>query len=427
MTADQLDFGLALLRVLVAFVMLAHGWNHIFRGGRIEGTAGWFESLGMRPPMMHAWLASLTELAAGVGLLLGLLTPLAAAGVVGIMTVAWITNHLGNGYFIFREGEGWEWVATLAFAAVALGTMGPGSWSLDDAFGIEISGAASLGVTLIGAIAALVLLAVFWRPSEAQRKNPLNVAAVFAAFLVVGALGLPLIDASIADRVSDPDQISYGVLVLRIAIAAVMLAHGWNHIFRGGKITGTAGWFDSLGMRPGILHAWLASVTELSVGMLLLFGLLTPLAAAGVVGVMVVAWVTNHVGNGYFTFRPGEGWEYVSFLAVSAVVVGTIGGGRYSLDEEFELTTDVFRGFNGLFITLAGAAAALLLLVVFWRPEKMRPPAGVAAVFALFVVLGIIGAGLVVAEEPASDASTASISSDTRSTRSTTLSGSARP
>ena len=54
-----------------------------------------------------------------------------------------------------------------------------------------------------------------------------------------------------------------GLLVLRVAIGIVMVAHGYNHIWGGGKIKGTAGWFESLGMKPGILHAWLASVTEL--------------------------------------------------------------------------------------------------------------------------------------------------------------------
>jgi putative oxidoreductase len=44
----------------------------------------------------------------------------------------------------------------------------------------------------------------------------------------------------------------------------VFLAHGYNHVFGGGKITGTGRWFESLGMRPGWLHAWTASVTELA-------------------------------------------------------------------------------------------------------------------------------------------------------------------
>ena len=85
------------------------------------------------------------------------------------------------------------------------------------------------------------------------------------------------------------DGVNAGLLILRIALGIVMIAHGYNHIFRGGKIEGTAGWFESLGMKPGVLHAWLASLTELGAGAMLLLGLLTPLAGAGVVGVMLVA------------------------------------------------------------------------------------------------------------------------------------------
>src|SRR5919201_7092608 len=122
------------------------------------------------------------------------------------------------------------------------------------------------------------------------------------------------------------------MLVLRVALGIVFLAHGINHVFRGGKIPGTARWFESLGMKPGVLHAWLASLTEIGSGALLLVGLLTPLAAAGVVGTMVVAWITNHLKNGFFIFRPGEGYEYVMTLTLLGLGVAGLGAGEWSLD-----------------------------------------------------------------------------------------------
>ena len=121
-----LDLGLLILRVVVGLTIAAHGYNHIFRGGKIQGTAGWFASLGMKPGILHAWLASITELVAGVLLVLGLLTPLGAAGVAGTMAVAFVTNHRTNGFFIFRPGEGWEYVNVLMCAGLALGALGPG-------------------------------------------------------------------------------------------------------------------------------------------------------------------------------------------------------------------------------------------------------------------------------------------------------------
>jgi putative oxidoreductase len=163
--ADAVDLGLLALRCVVGAVMLAHGVNHVIGGGRIAGTARWFESLGMTPGRLHAWLASGTEIGAGVLLVLGLLTPLAAAGVVGVLVVAWITNHRGNGFFIFRPGEGWEYVMTLTVVALVIGAVGPGSWSLDDALGLDdLDGAGGLALTAaLGIGGAAALLLGFWR------------------------------------------------------------------------------------------------------------------------------------------------------------------------------------------------------------------------------------------------------------------------
>jgi len=167
-----------------------------------------------------------------------------------------------------------------------------------------------------------------------------------------------------------PSSVNFALLVARIVLAGVFLAHGINHIIGGGKIAGTARWFESLGMRPGILHAWMASLTEVGAGALLVLGLLTPVAGAGVVGVMLVAWITNHLRNGFFIFRPGEGWEYVMTLTMLGVVVGTLGPGQWSVDAHVAHLSDLW-GWPGLGISPGGGAlGAALLLAVYWRPEK---------------------------------------------------------
>ncbi|HEX6417073.1 MAG TPA: DoxX family protein [Acidimicrobiales bacterium] len=164
---DALDLALFVLRCGVGAVMLAHGINHIVGGGKIEGTGRWFESLGMRPGIVHAWLASLTEVAGGAALVLGLLTPLGGAAVIGIMTVAFVTNHRGNGFFIFRPGEGWEYVMTLAITGLVLAVAGPGEWSLDEALGVrdDLVGVTGLLIALLAGLGgAAALLAAAWRP-----------------------------------------------------------------------------------------------------------------------------------------------------------------------------------------------------------------------------------------------------------------------
>ena len=165
----------------------------------------------------------------------------------------------------------------------------------------------------------------------------------------------------------DPSDVA--LLLLRVAVGVVMLAHGWNHVFGGGKIAGTGRWFESLGMRPGWLHAWTASLTELGVGVLLLLGLLTPLAGAGVVGVMVVAWVTNHARNGFFIFRPGEGYEYVMTLTAAGLLFCGTGGGRVSVDHALGVL-DPPSWPAALVCAAAGVLGAAGLLAVFWRPVR---------------------------------------------------------
>lgn len=169
---DALNLALLVLRVAVGATIFAHGWNHLFRGGKVQGTAGWFESLGMKPGILHAWFASVVELGAGVMLILGLLMPLAGAAVMGTMLVAWITNHRTNGFFIFRPGEGWEYVMNLTFAGFALGVLGAGEWSLDHVLDIEWSPAARLAVTAAaGILTPLVTLAIFWRPPAKEASE----------------------------------------------------------------------------------------------------------------------------------------------------------------------------------------------------------------------------------------------------------------
>ena len=97
--------------------MAAHGYNKFFGKGGLTGTAGWFDSMGMKPGMFHARIAATTEMAAGIGLAVGLLTPIPAAGFVALMLVAAWTVHRPNGFFIVKEG--WEYNLMLAASAVA--------------------------------------------------------------------------------------------------------------------------------------------------------------------------------------------------------------------------------------------------------------------------------------------------------------------
>jgi putative oxidoreductase len=173
--ADALNIALTVARVWVGIVMFAHGWRHLASVRSGPGMANWFESLGLRNGPLQAWNVTITELVVGVGLIVGLLTPLGYGGAASILLVALATNHWKNGFFIFNKGEGWEYVGTLAILAMALGAIGPGEWSLDDAFDLSFPfepGTALLISAGIGILGTIAFLAMFWRPPRPAADAP---------------------------------------------------------------------------------------------------------------------------------------------------------------------------------------------------------------------------------------------------------------
>ncbi|WP_433472291.1 DoxX family protein [Spirillospora sp. CA-142024] len=162
----SVDAAALLVRVVVGATMAAHGYNHLWGGGGLAGTARWFGSMGMRPPKLHALLSGAGEMAAGAALVLGLLTSFACAFVVGTMVVAGVAAHRGNGFFVFKDG--YEYVLVLAVVNVALALLGPGRISLDRVLGLDRvldAGAGALTAGGAGVLGALVLLAATWRPA----------------------------------------------------------------------------------------------------------------------------------------------------------------------------------------------------------------------------------------------------------------------
>ena len=167
-----------------------------------------------------------------------------------------------------------------------------------------------------------------------------------------------------------------GMLMLRLVLGLTMAAHGYNKFFGSGGIAGTAGWFDSIGMRPGAFHARVAASTEIAAGLGLALGFLTPVAAAGFVALMLVAAWTVHRRNGFFIVK--EGWEYNLVLAAAAVAVA-VAPGRLSLDYLVFGGTRLaalLHGWPGLLIALGlGLAGGIGQLVLFYRPRTSQADA----------------------------------------------------
>lgn len=164
------DAAVLALRMVVGLTMVAHGYNHIWGGGGLAGTARWFAALGMRPAKLHAVLSGVGEMVAGAALALGLFTPLAAAFIVGVMVVAAVTAHRKNGFFVFKDG--YEYVLMIAVVCVVIALLGPGVVSVDRVLGIDtaISGLPGLVLTVgLGVLGAVALLAATWRPQRAPQ------------------------------------------------------------------------------------------------------------------------------------------------------------------------------------------------------------------------------------------------------------------
>ena len=163
---------------------------------------------------------------------------------------------------------------------------------------------------------------------------------------------------------STVDAQNVALLLVRLVIGIVMIAHGRNHWLGGGKIAGTARWFGGLGLRQPTLQAWMSVATELGAGALLVFGLFTPLACAATISIMLVAGLLAHRRNGFFVFR--DGYEYVLTLAVVCVALAMLGPGRYSLDAAAGITVTGWAG-GGIALGVALASTAGLL-ATFYRP-----------------------------------------------------------
>jgi putative oxidoreductase len=120
-------WGIAVLRIAVGIVFLAHGGQKLFMVG-FGGVAGFLGQLGIPAPMLAAVIVTLVEFLGGLALLLGLFTRWAAIPLALNMVVAILTVHLPGGFFL---PDGYEYALTLLAANVALALLGSGEASVE--------------------------------------------------------------------------------------------------------------------------------------------------------------------------------------------------------------------------------------------------------------------------------------------------------
>jgi putative oxidoreductase len=156
-----MNLGLLILRVVVGLLFVGHGAQKLFGiwgGHGLAGTAGFFDSIGLKPGRLHATAAGVLEFAGGALLALGLFTPFAAAALIAVMAAAVLSVHLPKG--IWSTAGGYEYNLVLSSVAFALAAIGAGNWSLDHALSLSIHGVlwaiGALVVGIVGGAGAIV-------------------------------------------------------------------------------------------------------------------------------------------------------------------------------------------------------------------------------------------------------------------------------
>ncbi len=122
------------------------------------------------------------------------------------------------------------------------------------------------------------------------------------------------------------------LLFLRLVVGALFVGHGTQKAFGwfgGYGIAGTAGFMEQLGLKPGRLHATAAAFGETVGGLLVLLGLWTPVGAALIVAVMLVAIKTVHLAKGFWNTNGGV--EFPLTLIAVALFLAANGPGAYTL------------------------------------------------------------------------------------------------
>jgi putative oxidoreductase len=119
------------------------------------------------------------------------------------------------------------------------------------------------------------------------------------------------------------------LLIARVAVGAVFVAHGWQKLVTNG-IDGTAAFFGQVGIPAAGAAAWFSALVELVAGAALILGLLVPVAGALLTLNMIGAFAFVHAGAGLFVDQGG--YELVLVLAAASLLLVAVGAGRFGVD-----------------------------------------------------------------------------------------------
>lgn len=170
-----------------------------------------------------------------------------------------------------------------------------------------------------------------------------------------------------------PQTLGIGLLIARLIFGLVMAAHGTQKLFGwfgGYGLNATGEFMTSLGFNQGRTFAAMASIIEITSGLLVALGLLGPVGPALMISVMIVAVATVHWKNGLFAAK--NGIEIPLLFAAAALMFAVTGFGRYSADVLFGMHNPWAPSltWSVLAIGVAGALGNLVLRRVMKSAAK---------------------------------------------------------
>jgi len=131
-----------------------------------------------------------------------------------------------------------------------------------------------------------------------------------------------------------PGATNAGLLVLRLAVAAVFIRHGWGDVFEAGVSNNIQNYRDA-GIPLAAVSAPFTAYIQLFGGILFLFGALTRPISAGFVIVMAGALVFVHRGESLVMGQDGSGSGFAFMMCAASIALLLVGPGRFSIDHLF--------------------------------------------------------------------------------------------
>jgi putative oxidoreductase len=166
-----------------------------------------------------------------------------------------------------------------------------------------------------------------------------------------------------------------GILVVRLAVGLTFAAHGAQKVFGWWAGPGFAGWTGAItrmGLRPAPLWAALSAGVELVGGLLLVLGLLTPIASAMVVAQFVYIVLRVHLPKGFW--NKNGGIEFPLQLLAGALLIAASGPGAIAIDRAVGLDLSTWWRAGFLVVAVLGALATMAIPRPAPQPQPVSSP-----------------------------------------------------